>query len=76
MSMKQGQLFSLKLRRHGRNFFHRLKFTNLMPNTLKKILQEAPLWWGIVALSEYRDGKKSVRAILQDWNNYKKFKSI
>jgi hypothetical protein len=47
-----------------------------MPNTLKKILQEAPLWWGIVALSEYRDGKKSVRAILQDWNNYKKFKSI
>jgi len=42
-----------------------------LPKTLQKILAEAPIAWGIVALADYQQGKKTVLQIAEDWNAFK-----
>lgn len=42
-----------------------------MPEKLKSILSEAPLAWGIVALADYRQGKKTVSQIIREWEAFK-----
>lgn len=42
-----------------------------MPEKLKTVLKEAPLAWGIVALLDYRQGKKTVNQIIREWKDFK-----
>jgi hypothetical protein len=42
-----------------------------LPVRLKEVLEKAPLAWGIIALSDYREGKKTVSEIVKEWEEYK-----
>ena len=38
-----------------------------IPKALSEVLKEAPLAWGIIALSDYRNGLKTADKIKSEW---------
>lgn len=47
-----------------------------IPKTLQQILKDAPITWGILALHDYRTGKKSIAMLLTEWLTYKNRKHV
>ena len=41
-----------------------------IPATLKKVISQAPMSWGVVALSDYRSKKKTANQIKKDFDKW------
>lgn len=52
--------------------FLTMETTHQIPAELKKILDEAPLSWGLQSIMDYLDGKTTLQQIQLDWEAYKK----
>jgi hypothetical protein len=43
-----------------------------IPKTLKSVLAEAPLAWGIIALWDYRSRNRTAKQLIKEYKEYKK----
>lgn len=48
-----------------------LNTVNRIPDDLREILEQAPIWWTIGALFDYFDRNVSIDEIRRDWEQYK-----
>lgn len=48
-----------------------LNTANRIPDELREILEQAPIWWTIGALFDYFDRNVSIDEIRRDWEQYK-----
>jgi len=48
-----------------------LNTANRIPDDLREILEQAPIWWTIEALHDYMDRGVSIEEIRRNWERYK-----
>ena len=63
-----GMLYRVSRSQYVRNDLYT---ANRIPDELREILEQAPIWWTIGALFDYFDRNVSIDEIRRDWEQYK-----